>query len=212
MILDHTNDTGLTLVCDCDKCKRAKVPSAFLIDDDDIADIVLAIEKAGWSIPSLDVAIKMRDYITFTQELCRLRTQSASPSAYGNTRGIKPGYVTLGFKCYAPGHAPSETDDADESICETAPSTREELLLDKWRKAALEAHKQLTAALLMTRVGELSFAPNVSKETADKVRGMWADAIATTTSLIFEDAKAREILDLTHAVFLSNVAFDKINE
>ena len=207
MLCDYLHETGFLLKCDCDDCKKRATPDQRTFKGKDMGDIFLDILKSGWSIPKLDRFIGARDYISFINELGRVRGLFSGP-LHNDTTVIE----LLPLKCYAPGHAPSETDDADESICETAPSTREELLLDKWRKAALEAHKQLTAVLLMTRVGELAFAPSVSKETADKVRGMWADAIATTTSLIFEDAKAREILDLSHAIFLANVAFDKINE
>lgn len=215
MLCDYLHETGFLLKCDCDDCKKKATPDQRTFTGKDIGDIFLDILKSGWSIPKLDRFIGARDYISFINELGRVRGLFSGPLRNDTTA------IELPLRCYAPGHKPQE--ETHESPAETdyveedEPRPHEVNPLDKWRRAALMNYEHLTKLLMMMYVGELSFSDKVEPYVQAHIRKMVADSLAKTSELILSDAEACSILGIQDRLMIippnfMNDAFDKNNK
>lgn len=215
MLCDYLHEIGLLLKCDCADCHKRATPAQRTFQGKDMGDMFLDILSSGWSIPKLDKYIRARDYVSFINELGRVRVLFGGPLHKSMTT------LALPLKCYAPGHKPQE--ETQESPAETdyveedEPRPDKVNPLDKWRRAALMNYEHLTKLLMMMHMGELSFSDKVEPYVQAHVRKMVADSLAKTSELILSDAEACSILGIQDRLMIippnfMDDAFDKNNK
>lgn len=207
MLCDYLHETGFVLKCDCADCQKNATPDQRTLKGKDMNDIFLDVLRSGWSIPKLDRFIGARDYISFINELGRVRGLFSGPLREDMTT------LELPLKCYAPGHRPQE--ETHESPAETdyveedEPRPHKVNPLDKWRRAALMNYEHLTKLLMMMHMDELSFSDKVEPYVQAHIRKMVADSLAKTSELILSDAEACSILGIQDRLMIIPPSFIK---